>query len=127
MLTACVAGYSWLTFVYLRQVSHSSETGVCLFKRLTTIPCPSCGSTRSVLSFLKGDMAGALYWNPFGLLLISFLIIVPIWILYDVASRKESMLTMYIKAERFVGRKWIAIPGIIIVIINWGWNISKGL
>lgn len=72
-------------------------------------------------------MAGALYWNPFGLLLISFLIIVPIWILYDVASRKESMLTMYIKAERFVGRKWIAIPGIIIVIINWGWNISKGL
>ncbi|MGE5447222.1 MAG: hypothetical protein ACM3PR_02595 [Bacteroidales bacterium] len=79
------------------------------------------------MSLLKGDIAGAFHWNPFGILLVSVLFITPFWIFYDLASRKESLLTMYLKAEQFVGRKWIAIPGIIIVIMNWVWNISKGL
>lgn len=127
LVTACVAGYSWLTFTYLRQISHAAEPGICLFKQLTTIPCPSCGSTRSVLSLLNGDITGALYWNPFGVLLLSFLVIAPFWMLYDVVSRKESLLLMYLDAEQFVRRKWIAIPGIIIVIMNWLWNITKGL
>lgn len=125
--TACVAGYGWLTFTYYQQVAHLAEPGICLFKRITSIPCPSCGSTRSVLSLIKGDIAGALYWNPFGILLVSVLLITPFWIFYDLVSRKESLLTMYLNAEQFVGRKWIAIPGIILVIMNWVWNISKGL
>lgn len=124
---ACAAGYGWLAFTYYQQVSHLAEPGICLFKRITTIPCPSCGSTRSVLSLLKGDIAGAFYWNPFGILLVSVLFITPFWIFYDLVSRKESLLTMYLNAEQLVGRKWIAIPGIIIVIMNWVWNISKGL
>lgn len=127
LLAACAAGYSWLIFTWFRQVSHLSEPGICLFKQVTTIPCPSCGSTRSVLSLLKGDLAGAFYWNPFGVLLISVLLIAPFWILYDLASQKESLLTAYVKAERFLRLKWVAIPAILIVITNWIWNINKGL
>ena len=122
-----MAGYGWLAFIYFRQVSHLTEPGICLFKRITAIPCPSCGSTRSVISLIKGDIAGALYWNPFGVLLICALLITPVWIFYDMVSRKESLLTMYLNMEQFVSRKWIAIPGIIIVIMNWVWNITKGL
>lgn len=127
LLTACVAGYSWLIFTYFRQVSQLSEPGICLFKQVTTIPCPSCGSTRSVLSLIKGDFSGAMYWNPFGLLLISVLMIAPFWMLYDLVSRKESLLVAYEKAEEFFRRKWIAIPAILVVVINWLWNINKGL
>jgi hypothetical protein len=33
------------------------------------IPCPACGSTRAVVSLLRGDLHGALHWHPLVLLL----------------------------------------------------------
>jgi len=125
--TACAAGYIWLLINYHRSISVSTEPGFCMFKRITGIPCPSCGSTRSVLSILKGDFVGALLWNPFGLIIISVLILAPLWILYDIVLRKDSLLQVYNYSEIFLRKKWIAIPLILLVILNWIWNIYKGL
>jgi hypothetical protein len=127
MSTACIAGYIWLFINYHQSVSGSIEPGVCLFKRITGIPCPSCGSTRSVLSILNGDFVAALFWNPFGLIIMSILILAPLWILYDIVLHKDSLLKIYISSEIFLRRKWIAIPMILLVILNWIWNIYKGL
>ena len=127
MSTACIAGYIWLFLNYKRSVSDSIEPGFCLFKRITGIPCPSCGSTRSVLSILNGDLDAALFWNPFGLIIMSILILAPLWILYDIVFHKDSLLQIYNRSEIFLRRKWIAIPLILLVILNWIWNIYKGL
>jgi len=127
LLTACAAGYIWLAVIYHQRTTNSLEPGVCLFKRLTNIPCPSCGSTRSVLSLMNGDIQSALIWNPFGIILMAILIVSPFWILYDVESRKKTLLNAYIKSELILKRKWIALPAILIVMLNWIWNISKGL
>jgi len=43
---------------------------LCLFKRLTGWPCPSCGFTRGTLAFLHGHPIQAWLYNP---LLFSFL------------------------------------------------------
>jgi hypothetical protein len=125
--TACAAGYIWLFVNYHRSFIESFEPGVCLFKRITGIPCPSCGSTRSVLSILKGDFIGALLWNPFGLIIMSILLMAPVWILFDMVFKKDSLLQVYNRAEIFLRRKWIAMPLILLVILNWIWNIYKGL
>ena len=125
--TACIAGYSWLFLNYNRSISNSIEPGVCLFKRVTSIPCPSCGSTRSVLSFINGDLIGAFWWNPFGILIMIILILLPGWIFYDVISKKNTFFNFYNKAERFLKQKQLAIPAILLVILNWIWNIYKGL
>lgn len=125
--SACAAGYIWLLLTYHRNVSNSIEPGICLFKRITTIPCPSCGTTRSVLSILKGDFAGAMFWNPFGIIIISILFISPLWIIYDVIAQKDTLFSVYNRTEQFLKRKWIAIPLILLVILNWIWNIYKGL
>jgi hypothetical protein len=125
--TACAAGYIWLFLNFHRIVTNSMEPGVCLFKRITGIPCPSCGSTRSVLSILKGDFIGALLLNPFGLIILLILILAPLWILYDIVLQKDSLLQVYNRAEIFLRRKWIATPLILLVILNWIWNIYKGL
>jgi len=127
LFTACTAGYAWLTITYYRTVSLALEPGVCLIKRVTGIPCPSCGSTRSVLSVLNGDIAGALLWNPFGIIIVCFLVIVPFWILFDVLRRQSTLFNFYNRTELFLKRKWIAIPAILLVLLNWIWNISKGL
>lgn len=125
--TACAAGYIWLILTYHRTFSLALEPGVCLFKRVTGVPCPSCGSTRSVLSFLKGDFAGAILLNPFGVIILIILLVFPVWIIYDVLSRKSTLHHFYNRSELFLRRKWIAIPAILLVVLNWVWNIAKNL
>ena len=125
--SACAAGYIWLIIIYHRNVSLAIEPGVCLIKRITGVPCPSCGSTRSVLSILKGNFADAIFWNPFGILIMIILLIAPLWMVYDLASQNDSLYRFYIRAELFLKRTWIAIPAILLVLLNWVWNIAKGL
>ena len=36
----------------------------CLLKRLTGIPCPFCGSTRSLQACSRLDFAASFHWNP---------------------------------------------------------------
>ena len=74
-----------------------------------------------------GDIQSALFWNPFGIILMTILIVSPFWISYDVVSRKETLLKAYIKTELILKRKWIVLPAILLVMLNWIWNISKGL
>lgn len=46
----------------------------CPIRALFSVPCPTCGMTRSAIAFLRGDIALSLYYNPvtvpFGLLLL---------------------------------------------------------
>jgi hypothetical protein len=37
---------------------------LCLIKRLTGVPCPTCGFTRGALSFLHGQAGRAWLYNP---------------------------------------------------------------
>ncbi len=127
LLTACIAGYSWLAYSYFRSDPLHADTGVCFFRHFTGIPCPSCGSTRAVLSFLHGDLMNSLAWNPFGIVLILIMSVLPLWIIYDVVSQESSLHRFYNHAELFLNRKPVAIPLIIIVLINWAWNVLKGL
>ena len=36
----------------------------CPFLSVYKIPCPGCGMTRALSSFVKGDMGEALYYHP---------------------------------------------------------------
>ena len=38
----------------------------CVFARVLHTPCPGCGSTRSALALLHGDLEGTLRYNPLG-------------------------------------------------------------
>ena len=96
--TACIAGYIWLAVNYHQQVVQSQALGICIFKRLTGIPCPSCGTTRSVIAIVKGNLNGGIYWNPFGFLITGILIISPLWIAYDLLTRNSTLQKAYLKA-----------------------------
>ena len=123
----CLAGYIWLYYnLYLQNTKSSSES-FCMIKRITNIPCPSCGSTRSVSAVLHGDFAGAIYWNPLGLVVLAMMIVLPIWLAVDLISKKDSLLKSYKSTEKILRKKTVAIPLIILVIINWIWNIYKNV
>jgi hypothetical protein len=76
---------------------------------------------------MKGDIPGALRWNPTGILLVVLMFISPLWILYDILFFRNTFVRFYHALEERIRRKWIAIPMIALVVANWVWNIIKGL
>ena len=127
LAVACLAGYIWLYLNYTGINDTSSQFNVCLIKQVTDIPCPSCGSTRSVEAFIHGNFRDAAYWNPFGLLIISILAFTPLWLVVDLIRKKDSLYTFYNRVEVFLNQRKVAIIGIVLVLANWLWNIEKGL
>jgi hypothetical protein len=126
MALFCSAGYLWL-YLHLDYRWSAQVGSVCIMKKTIGVPCPSCGSTRSMLSLLQGNFMEAVLWNPFGLLIFGGLVIVPIWVLYDVANSKRTLLSTYQKFEIIVQRKIVAWPLVFLVLMNWLWNFYKGV
>lgn len=124
---ALLVGYVYLFYAYYHPASQHGEPAFCFIKTLTGYACPSCGSTRSLLAMLHADWKGALYWNPFGLLLLGIMSITPFWMLFDVCTRKATFFNFYLQAELFLKRRSVMYIGIMLVLANWIWNINKGL
>lgn len=95
----------------------------CIFKLLTGIPCPACGTVRSLQLLVHGDVVGSLLTNPLGLLLTLLVVAAAILVLRD--ARKDDDL-LY----RLMHRRWPSLALVVVVLLtlaNWLWNISKGL
>jgi hypothetical protein len=126
MAVFCIVGYTWL-YLHIDK-SWSAHVGtVCILKKTTGIPCPSCGSTRSMLSLIHGDIAAAWFWNPFGFLILAGLLVVPLWLTHDVIRKQRTLMSAYRSIETLVQRKFVAWPLVIVVLLNWFWNIYKGI
>ena len=58
---------------------HSSGFSVgpslCMFRNITGLPCPFCGTTRSVGNILLGNFNDALNLNPLGYFSLAFLLV----------------------------------------------------
>lgn len=125
MALACVAGYVWMFFNLQTQDLHGP--GVCMIKNATGIPCPSCGSTRSIVALLQGDFLNAIYLNPLGILILSIMVVLPLWLIADVVTKRDSLFISYKKFESIVNKPRVAIPLVLLVAANWVWNIIKDL
>jgi hypothetical protein len=119
----CVVGYSWIFFAAKR--FGTGTLHLCYFKTVFGIPCPTCGSTRAVLTLLRGDFVGSLLLNPIGIVLATIAIVLPLWLGYDLLMKKATLFVAYQKAERTVRVKWVAALLIALVVANWIWNFYK--
>lgn len=124
---ACLVGYVWVGIQIKYDLMHHSDASICFIKNVTDIPCPSCGSTRSVISLLKGDFWKAIQYNPLGYLIVAIMLFTPVWIVIDLAKNSDSFLNAYYRFEKSLRKPMISIPLVLIMIINWIWNITKGL
>lgn len=126
LILGITAGYGWLGWSLWHYNSHSSFTP-CPFKNVTGIACPSCGSTRSLTQIVQGNFADAFLLNPLGFIIAAILIIFPFWLLYDIVFAKDSLHKSYIRFEKTLKIKWVALILITLIAANWIWNIIKGL
>lgn len=122
-----LAGYSWLGFILSKEDPHSDDLRLCLFHTATGYPCPACGTTRSVVFLLNGSFFSAILTNPFGIPVLIGLVLFPLLLLYDVITRKKLFIELYTSAERILRKPFIAYLSILLVLLNWIWNIKKEL
>ncbi len=125
VLLACFSGYLYLLFT--TNYSEGGQISVCMIKNVTGYPCPSCGTTRAVHALYKGNLMGSISLNPFGIIVSIALLILPFWVGFDLATKKQTFYMAYNKMEGILKQKKNAIPLIILVVLNWIWNIYKEL
>lgn len=123
----CIAGASLLYWALHASAADFDSAALCFFKRITSIPCPSCGVTRSSMSIFRGDFSTALHYNPLGFLATAFICIAPVWMLADLFLKKDSLLKAYLSTERYIQKPILAYPLITLILSNWIWNIFKQL
>ncbi len=127
VLALAMAGYVWLFWNYKQFTSGDKTVSVCLFKNITGLPCPSCGTTHALLYLMNGKPLDALGSNPLGFILAFMLLVFPTWIIADLILRKNSFHSFYNKSEKLIIKKWVALPAVILVILIWIINIKKAL
>jgi len=120
----CLLGFIYLFFNF-QHTENAFE--VCILKRITTVPCPSCGTTRAVILLLRGEIIASLLMNPLGIIVALMMVLFPVWICIDVISKRQTFYNFYKKTETVIVKKWPAAILIFLVLINWIWNIYKNI
>ncbi len=121
-----LGGYAYLLYE-LTTGRHHPEQTVCLFKTVTGVACPSCGTTRGLMFLLQGDWWQATLMNPLAWLLAAGMILLPAWFLWDGIRRTTSFYHFYLRTEQMLRRhKPLAFLLAVLITCNWCWNIWKG-
>lgn len=87
---------------------------LCLFRHFTGIPCPCCGTTRACLSVLRGDLVGALKFNPLAVIAI-FTGPFALWLM---TRRKAWSIVAFVLSRGVI---------VLAVLLNWAYLIYSAL
>ncbi len=88
----------------------------CYFKKITGLPCPGCGITRSLCAIAKGNFIHSLKFHPLGLL--SFTIILGIWLkaIVELMFKRTLVLSINQKIKTIILYVFIYLTGIFWVV-----------
>jgi hypothetical protein len=83
----------------------------CTFRRVTGMPCATCGGTRAALRLFRGDLLGALQLNPLATLIT---VGVPAWLI-TAWIRRGTPLIRWTRARWL----WATLALVVVVAANW--------
>ena len=111
---------TWLAAVALytalaRSVEHAPA--LCVFRTVTGLPCPTCGTTRATLAFARGDMLSGVLYNPFVVtaLAIGLTLCAVQW-----GFGKRIEIAMSPRSKRF---GWALVA--VLFLTNWAYLIAR--
>jgi hypothetical protein len=91
----------------------------CVFRSLTGIPCPSCGTTRAATAFLEGDLMTAFINNPLAALAgLLFVVGAPIAVIWTTAKMSIPSLSNPLPP-------WVRIGAVFLIAANWLYLIVR--
>jgi len=119
-----LAGQLWIAYSYKKLERQEEAFNTCIFKRVTGIPCPSCGTIHSVVAILHGDLRKALRENPLGFAGILIVAVIPYWILADFVFGRESFYRFYLRINTFLKKKQVLSGLLILVLLIWLYKLG---
>ena len=91
----------------------------CVFRSLTGIPCPTCGTTRAATAFLQGHVMTAFISNPLATLAgLLFVVGAPIAVIWTTAKWPLPPLPNPLPP-------WVRIGAVCLIAANWLYLIVK--
>lgn len=121
ILVFSFAGFIWL---FINIFIHTDIT-VCIFRGVTGIPCPSCGITGTLRSVFYGNLSETKEINFLSFLILPMIFVIPFWIISDLLFRKQTFYRFYLKTENILKRRKVAVPLLIVLLLNWIWILFK--
>ncbi len=94
---------------------------LCTFKRLTGLPCPTCGSTRALARLADFDLAGALGMNP---LFVACAVGLVAWGAADLLLLPRGR-TVQLEASPLLVRSF-GIAAVTAILLNWAYLVAMG-
>ena len=92
----------------------------CVFRSLTGVPCPTCGTTRAATAFLDGNLLAAFAANPLAAAMgLLFVVGAPIATLWAIAQWPLPLLPTPLP-------RWVRIGAVAVIAGNWLYVISVG-
>lgn len=122
-----LSAYGYLAYQYLVPEHPNHKMGVCMVKQVSGYPCPSCGSTRSLMLISQGKLEQALFTNPLGFLHFAALTLLPLALMFDFIRKDTQVYQGFLKLELWIRKPLIAWPLTLLILANWLWNLNKGL
>jgi hypothetical protein len=110
---------AWLALVGAAVVLSRVEgrpVELCLFKKATGQPCPTCGVTRGVLALADGRGLDAWLHNP---------------LMFTLAAVAAALLCVRLASARRLAleataaqRRWLLVAGLLLVAANWAYLLA---
>lgn len=124
LLLAYVAGL--VLVFYWKEYQHSELPQLCLFKSVSGIPCPACGSTKALWLTFHGHWMEGILTNPIAFVTLFGSTIGFVMLLMDIVLHKryfEKILNYLHKL--IIGNSYVKWTFILLLLVNWIWNITK--
>lgn len=94
---------------------------VCVFKLVTGVPCPTCGTTRALGRLFDLDLPGALAMNP---LVTAGALFLVAWAVADlVLLTRGRALAAHLAPPLGLG---LRLAAVVAVFANWAWLVASG-
>ena len=105
----------------LYNVFQSEEEGVvlCLFRRVTNLPCPACGLTRAVLLAIKGEVLAAIQANLLVIVVVPTLVIIP----FGLILFPHHTYLLWCKMEKKLCNKSYFVGFLFLILLAWFYNL----
>ncbi len=97
--------------------------GTCTFLRVTGVPCPGCGLTRSFISLAHGEWKDAWQYNPAGFVFFAMVVFqVPYRIFQIRRIRRGRQQHQFQLLD-----SWVLLLLVVALVVQWLWGLAQRL
>jgi hypothetical protein len=112
-------GIALLILLVLRFTPVQHVLPGCIFKGLTSFPCPTCGATRALLLLVQGDVAASLTMNPLvSLLALGACLVFPVSLLAFFLQLPRPSVELTEREHVVIG-----VAVLVLVLMNWSYLV----